>query len=261
MANNSTGKYFVKRNESDSFVDLTQMFQGVAVLSLTGFGDVGESKNIYTAQWIDSQTEDYLVTLQDGQDNDVVVRENVNPQLTVIVSRRYTNTIIDEITVYNALVEYLCKHGAFYIRSSYANIDMRVVCLKGGKPTTAKLNRGSKSYIMATFELHAIEAPQSSTDSNAKLYIGMGSDAIYDMGDIQSLLNVQEYDKPFIQGDYAIVNPQSSWLWICSSVAIQGVTSSGIEVPLADNVVEIENIHCYRSGNCLLSGTINFTLQ
>ena len=159
MNTNLSNKYFVKRKLSDSWTDVTTLFNGLKILSIDGFNEVGDSVNVYTSQWVGSQTEDMMITKQDGHGNPIIIRANVDLTVTFVVGRRYASTTIDEETVYNSFVKYVCKDGDFYIKSAYVNEYVHVVCLKGFKPTTQKLQRGVKSYILATMTLHCLEAP------------------------------------------------------------------------------------------------------
>lgn len=154
--NHSKGKYYIKRNASDTFVDITEMFDGVAVLSLDGFNERGEALNVYHAQWIDSQEEDFLV----ANENNIVIRSNVDLNLTIVVSERYkstTNRFFEDV-VYDDIIDYLCNHGAFYIKSTIANRVAKVVCLNSVKPTSQRLNRGVNGYILVTITLHALDS-------------------------------------------------------------------------------------------------------
>ena len=161
MANNNlSNKYFVRRDSEAQWEDITTKFDGLKVLSIEGFGEQGDSVNVYAEQWVNQQGEDFLVTNQDGQGNDVIIRQNVDLQMTIIFSRRYTNNVVDEQSVYNAFVAYL-NGGAFYLKSAYPNMQAHVICLKGFKPTTQKLHRNEKSYIMATISLHCLDAQTS----------------------------------------------------------------------------------------------------
>lgn len=163
--NQSKDIYFIKRNASDEFVDITTMFDGVAVLSLDGFNERGDAVNVYHAQWIDSQVEDFMVTTRDQNDNDIIIRNNVDLNLTIAISERYksTNNAFSEIAVYDAFIDYVCNHGSFYIKSTYANKIAKVVCLNSVKPTTQKLNRGVKGYILVTLVLHTLDSSTSIT--------------------------------------------------------------------------------------------------
>lgn len=158
MSNNLTGKYFIRKSTSGSWEDVTTKWAGVKVLSIDGFNELGEAINVFKQQWMDG-TEDITVTEQDGQGNDVIRRANVDLNLTFIVSRRYAPTEINEKTVYDNVINYMCKTGAFYIKSVYTGMQANVICLKAVKPTVQKLNRGSNSFIMATIELHCKSAP------------------------------------------------------------------------------------------------------
>ena len=260
--NNSVNRYYIKRNAGDTFVDITTLFGGLAVLSIDGMDEVGDAVNVYHEQWVDTQAEDFLVCKQDEQLNPVVIRANVDLKMTVIVSRRYTNQLIDEQTVYDSLVDYICRHGDFYIRSLYSNKDAHVVCLKSVKPTAKKLHRGIKSYIMATIELHTLDVPTVSVQpvGSQELYIGFGNEILTSLSDITSLLNVQHYTADNIHGDYSITCPSTKYLWICSTMDINSVTSSGFEVPL-NSPLEISSFKCYRSGNAIVASPMSFTIN
>lgn len=162
MNNELKDKYFVRKTESGNWQDIATKFNGVRILTLDGFNEVGEAVNIFTQQWVDSQAEDFMVTKQ-VNNHDVVIRKNVDLSMTIIVSRRYASTTIDEQSVFNELREYFCNHGDFYIKSSYTNMQAHVVCLSGFKPTTQKLNRNEKSYIIATIPLHCLDMASTTT--------------------------------------------------------------------------------------------------
>jgi len=160
MAKDLSNKYFVKRQESDSWQDVTTLFDGIKILSIKGFNEEGESVNVYSEQWVNSQTEDFLVATKGENDNDVVIRKNVDLELTFIAGSRYSASgNVDTQTVYDLFNDYVCKHGDFYVKSAYSGKYAHVVCLKGVKPTTEKLHRGNNSYILATATLHTLEPP------------------------------------------------------------------------------------------------------
>lgn len=263
--NKSSGKYFVKRKSTDEYVDLTAMFNGLAVLSVDGMNEEGDAVNVYHEQWVDEQKEDFLVTKQVTNDNvtsDVIIRSNVDLRLTFIISRRYTNELIDVQTVYDSFIDYVCKSGSFYIKSLFANKEAQVVCLKSVKPTTQKMNVGYDNYILATIELHSLDKPQAvqpTPVTGQELYIGFGGSAI---ASISSLSNLQHFTNlEDVAGNYSALCTSTSYLWICSTMNIDSVTSSGFEVPLNDSVVVLGDFLCYRSANRLLSDTINFTIN
>ena len=159
MAQELSNKYFVRKNTSDEWQDITTLFDGIKVLAVTGMNVVGDAVNIYTEQWINSQEEDYMVTTKDEQENDVVIRKNVDVEMTFIAGTRYSSgKNVDTQTVYDAFVEYLCG-GDFYLKTMYSGKSAHVVCISGVKPTTERLHRGMSSYIMATATLHTLDAP------------------------------------------------------------------------------------------------------
>ena len=159
--NHSSNRFFAKNTESGTFQDITTMFDGVAVLKLDGMLAKGEPVNVYTAQWIDSQQEDFMITTLDGNDNPVVVRKNVDLELTFIVRQKYATGTIDVQTVHDNFVDYITGSDV-WLKSSYVgNKYVHCVCLKEYKPTTVKLGRGDSSYIMGTITLHCLDAPQN----------------------------------------------------------------------------------------------------
>ena len=159
--NHSSNRFFAKNTESGTFQDITTMFDGVAVLKLDGMLAKGEPVNVYTAQWIDSQQEDFMITTLDSSDNPVVVRKNVDLELTFIVRQKYATGTIDVQTVHDNFVDYITGSD-IWLKSSYVgNKYVHCVCLKEYKPTTVKLGRGDNSYIMGTITLHCLDAPTS----------------------------------------------------------------------------------------------------
>lgn len=159
MTQDLSNKYFVS-TDGTSWEDVTTKWNGVKVLSITDMNAKGEAVNVYSEQWINSQTEDFMVTTKDSQQNDVIIRKNVDINLTFIVSRRYAGTRINEQLLYDEIVSYMCDRGSFYIKSAYTNKYAKVACLKSFKPTTEKLNRGERSYILATIPLHVLDTIQ-----------------------------------------------------------------------------------------------------
>jgi hypothetical protein len=260
--NNSRGKYFIKRASGDTYTDITTMFDGVAVLSLDGMGGVGDSLNVFTQQWVESQTEDFKITKQESG-SDVIIRKNVDITLTFAVGRRYTNKLISERLVYDAFVDYV-TNGDFYIKSVYANKEAHVICLKGFKPTAVKLNRGWGSYIMATIELHTLDNPNTvdSTPVTQDLYIGFGDSMMWTSDKIINLQNVQHHtSQSDFGGDYSITNTNTKYLWICSTRKLDPsqVLSDIFYIPI--NVeIRIDDFYCYRSSKRIIPTTVDFTL-
>lgn len=158
--NNSSNRYFVKNTSDGVFTDITTLFDGVAVLKVDGMLAKGKPVNIYTAQWIDSQEEDFLITTLDEHDNPVVIRENVDLEMTFIVRQKYATRTINVQSVHDDFVDYMTGSDV-WIKSSYlGNKYVHCVCLKEYKPTTIMLERGANSYIMGTLTLHTLEAPK-----------------------------------------------------------------------------------------------------
>jgi hypothetical protein len=257
MMHDLSNKYYIKRLLEDEWEDVTEAFAGVKILSIDGFNEKGDAVNVYNARWTDSQVEDMMVTTQDEHDNDVIVRKNVELQMTFICGARYGAQ--DTQSCYSEFVKYIAQDGDFYIKSKYTGLEAHVVCLKAFKPTTQKLHRGSaNSYIMATVELHTLDMPSHEEEPVVgDLYIGFGGSGITS---ITQLTNRQHYNVDDPSGDYTISCPSRSYLWICTSGTIGGVSSSGFEVPMSGNVVSVGDLRCYRSGNDIKPHVMSFTI-
>jgi hypothetical protein len=157
--NYSKNRFFVKNTQSGTFQDITTLFNGVAVLKLDGMLAKGEPINIFTQQWLSNQKEDFLITTLDDNDNPVVIRKNVDLELTFIVRQKYATGTIDVQTVHDNFVDYITGSDV-WLKSSYVgNKYVHCVCLKEYSPTTIKLERGDNSYIMGTITLHCLDAP------------------------------------------------------------------------------------------------------
>lgn len=162
--NDSSKKYYAKNTETGEYADLTSTFDGLGILKMSGLGDKGKPVNIYTAQWVNSQEEDFMITKKDNNNNPVVVRENTDVEITFIVSKRYASnpSNVDVQTVHDAFVAYMTNSDV-WVKSSYmGNLYAHCVCLKEYKPTTVKLGRWYDSYITGTITLHTLEAPSRS---------------------------------------------------------------------------------------------------
>lgn len=91
------------------------------------------------------------------------------------------------------------------------------------------------------------------------LYIGLGGAQISDKEDIEALTNVQYYDKASPKGDYTITFPETLYLWVCTTGTLQGLVSSGFEIPI-ESAIKIGELNCYRSHNAIVQGDMKFTI-
>lgn len=152
-----TDKYAYRKGTTGSWTEFGSI-AGVRVLSIDGIDERGDAVNVYSEQWVNSETEDFLI----ADDENKIIRKNVDINLTLIVSRRYTiSEDIDEQQVYDSIISTLCETGDLYLRSYYVNKIVHVVCLKSFKPTAVKLHRGRNSYILATIPFHVLEPPET----------------------------------------------------------------------------------------------------
>lgn len=159
--NDSRNRYYVKNTEEGTFSDITSLFDGLAVLKVDGLASKGKPVNIYTAQWVDSQTEDFMITTLDDNENPIVIRENTNIDITFIVRKKYAATpnSFNALIVHDSFIDYMTSSDV-WVKSSYiGNKFVHCVCLSEYKPTVIKLNRGDNSYIMGTITLHCLDAP------------------------------------------------------------------------------------------------------
>lgn len=160
---NGINTYFTKNSESASWEDITSKFDGVRILKMDGFLAKGKPINIFTQQWQSNQKEDFLITTLDDNNRPVVIRENVNIEITFIVRQKYASNTIDVQTVHDNFVAYMTNSDV-WLKSSYlGNKYVHCICLKEYKPTTVDLERGDNSYMMGTITLHTLDAPTVET--------------------------------------------------------------------------------------------------
>lgn len=156
--------YQVKNTSNGEFTNIETMFDGLRILKMDGFLAKGKPVNIYNAQWVNQQNEDFLITTIDNNDNPVVIRENTDIEITFIIRKKYaTNPSVDfdVQSVHDAFISYMTNSDV-WIKSSYVNNKyVHCVCLKEYKPTTQKMQRGDKSWIMGTITMHCLNAPQT----------------------------------------------------------------------------------------------------
>lgn len=156
--------YQVKNTISGEFTNIETIFDGLRILKMDGFLAKGKPVNIYTAQWVNQQDEDFLITNIDNNDNPVVIRENTDIEITFIIRKKYASNpseSFDVLSVHDAFISYMTDSDV-WIKSSYVNNKyVHCVCLKEYKPTTQKMQRGEKSWIMGTITMHCLNAPQT----------------------------------------------------------------------------------------------------
>ncbi len=161
MANDLTGKYFIKNNQSGSFVDVATMFNGVRILKVDGMTSLGEAKNVYTASWEYESEEDFMIVMENDNDAIEIIRECVDIDITFIVRQKYSSSVIDVKTQHDAFVAFMTNTDV-WIKSNYDGMSAHCVCLKEYKPTIKKLHRGDDSWIMGTITLHMLDKPSNS---------------------------------------------------------------------------------------------------
>ena len=159
---NGINTYFTKNSESASWEDITSKFDGIRILKMDGFLAKGKPINIFTQQWLSNQKEDFLITTLDDNNRPVVIRENVDIELTFIVRKKYATNQenFDVLAKHDAFVDYMTNTDV-WLKSAYmGNKYVHCVCEKEYKPTAIMLNRGDNSYMTGTITLHALDAPK-----------------------------------------------------------------------------------------------------
>lgn len=159
--------YFVKNTESGTFTDVTTLFQGVRILKVDGLGSKGESKNVFTQEWVNSETEDMMIVMETDEEPKRILRKNVDIEVTFVVRQKYASTVIDVQTQHDLFVDYMTNTD-IWIKSNYMGDKfVHCVCLKEYKPTVMKLHRGGNSinnhrnWAMGTIQLHCISPSES----------------------------------------------------------------------------------------------------
>lgn len=162
MAKKLNSKYWIKNTAGGSFSDVTTLFDGVNILAVNGLDSKGKTVNVYTAQWVNSQTEDFLITTLDANNNPVIIRENVDITVVFCVGQRYATGTIDTQSVYDRFVNYMTNSDV-WVRSSYVGKQVHCVALDKVEPKTIKLKRGTSTYILGEITLHCLEQPSTYT--------------------------------------------------------------------------------------------------
>jgi len=146
--------YFVKNTRNGEFQDVTTAFDGVRILSVTGVAQKGKAVNVYHEQWMDSEHEDFMITTNQG----VIIRENVDIEITFLVHQRYANDTIDVKTQHDQFVNYMTNTDV-WIKTAYQNnVIAHCVNVDGYEPTTMKLKREQQAnYALGTIKMHCIE--------------------------------------------------------------------------------------------------------
>ena len=149
-------KYLVKRGTDNGFTDITTLFDGVRILSVTGMNSRGKAVNIYNEQWDNSQVEDFLI----ADENSQVVYANTDIVVTFIVGEKYAGdgVGIDVSEQHDDFIDYMTGSDV-YIKSEYTGKTSHCVFLNDYEPTTIKLQRNGTSYILGELTLHQLDLP------------------------------------------------------------------------------------------------------
>lgn len=153
--------YYLKNTASGSYTDVTTLFDGVNILSVSGMTDRGKSLNVYIEQWQSGETDFQIVS---DSETPTIVRENIDIQITFVVGPRYASnaTNFNAQAVYDSFVDYLCATDV-YVKSAYVGKAVHCVNLDGCEPKAVSLQRGTETYILGSIKLHTLEVPSTTT--------------------------------------------------------------------------------------------------
>lgn len=154
-----TNKYFIKNTAAGTFSDVATAYDGVRIVETSSLSKLGKSVNVFTAQWLNTQTEDFFITASDmGATN--IIRENIDFTITFVVSQRYVNgnTPIDVSAQADAFIAYMTDTDIWFA-STYEGKQVHCVALQNAEPKTVKLHRGKDSFIVGEITLHTLEKP------------------------------------------------------------------------------------------------------
>lgn len=130
------------------------LYVGLKILEVDGTKGKGKAVNVYNKQWVNSQTEDFMITTKDNLNNPVIIRENMDIEVSFIIHKKYGAS--DVIAVHDAFISDMTS-GDVWITSPWGG-TFHCVCLNQYKPTTKK-----RSYIMGKITMHVLEAPTVSS--------------------------------------------------------------------------------------------------
>ena len=129
-------------------------YDGLKILEMDGANGKGKAVNVYNKQWINSQTEDFMITTTDSLQDPVIIRENMDIEVSFIIHKKYGADNV--VAVHTQFINDMTS-GDVWISSPYAG-TFHCVCLEKYKPTTKK-----KSYIMGKITMHVLDAPTPNT--------------------------------------------------------------------------------------------------
>ena len=142
-------KYYIKKG-TDSYADFTTKWVGLTLLTIDDFNTKGAAKNIYTADWINSNTEDVYIP-------DIVCFKQPDINFTFIV-KDFDSHSVNVQSVHDSFIDYMTTNKVT-IKSLYSMKEASFVCLTEYKPTTVHVKRvAGQNYIIGTITMHRVTA-------------------------------------------------------------------------------------------------------
>lgn len=144
--------YYVKlKDEAEAaYQDMTVKWPGLVVQSIEGLASRGTPKNIYTAEWVNSNTLDVDVP-------DEVFYEAGDIEITFYISD-FQDHSVDPTVVHKNFIDYMTSKQVS-IWSKYLNLANNFVFLYTYEPSSTKLMRPpGGNFIQGTLKLKAINS-------------------------------------------------------------------------------------------------------
>lgn len=141
--------YFIKTG-AEAYTDVTTKWPGLLVLKIDKLAAQGKAKNIYTGDWVNSNTLDVHVP-------DIVCFEANEIELSFIVWDAHDHTI-DVTRTHEDFISYITTHKVD-IWSKYLGVENSFVCVAEYEPTTVHVSRSpGANYILGTIPLQKVNS-------------------------------------------------------------------------------------------------------
>ena len=143
-----TGKYFFKTKETDNWTDFVAYNPYFDILSVKGLDSLGAPMNIFTQQWVNSDSMDVYVP-------DTVHRETNAVEINFIVWNKYSpNATASTISSNHDMIIKQFVGLTWWFKSLYSFRSCQLICQDVYEPTLVHLRpNGELSYITGTLKL------------------------------------------------------------------------------------------------------------
>ena len=141
--------YFIKTG-TEAYADVTVKWPGLHFLKIDKLAAQGKPKNIYTADWVNSNTLDVYVP-------DIVCFESNEIELSFIIWDAHDHTV-DVPRTHEDFISYMTTHKVD-IWSKYLGVENSFVCMSEYEPTTVHVSFApGANYILGTLPFHKVNS-------------------------------------------------------------------------------------------------------